>query len=134
LSAYAYQEALSLVPAKYARLVANAVMLSNVADMTTTLAAMDGDGHAVTPALVGCLSPYTREHIRRFGQYPTWATCRRRSICNPCRSRSKREDLARILIRPHIRQQPIGTAGVRARGSPSANGVATRSAGARFMG
>jgi TnpA family transposase len=54
---------------KYASLVANAVMLSNVADMTTTLAAMDGDGYAVTPALVGCLSPYTREHIRRFGQY-----------------------------------------------------------------
>ena len=54
---------------KYASLVANAVMLSNVADMTTTLAAMDGDGHVVTPALVGCLSPYTREHIRRFGQY-----------------------------------------------------------------
>jgi hypothetical protein len=44
-------------------------MLSNVADMTTALAAMDGDGHVVTPALVGCLSPYTREHIRRFGQY-----------------------------------------------------------------
>jgi len=37
---------------KYASLVANAVMLSNVADMTTTLAAMDGDGHVVTPALV----------------------------------------------------------------------------------
>jgi hypothetical protein len=44
-------------------------MLSNVADMTTALAAMDGDGHAVTPALVGCLSPYARGHIRRFGQY-----------------------------------------------------------------
>src|SRR4051794_17791225 len=54
---------------KYASLVANAVMLSNVADMTTALSAMDGDGHPVTPALVGCLSPYTREHIRRFGQY-----------------------------------------------------------------
>ena len=54
---------------KYASLVANAVMLSNVADMTTALSAMDGDGHPVTPALVSCLSPYTREHIRRFGQY-----------------------------------------------------------------
>src|SRR4051812_46648023 len=54
---------------KYASLVANAVMLSNVADMTTALSAMDGDGHPVTPALAGCLSPYTREHIRRFGQY-----------------------------------------------------------------
>jgi hypothetical protein len=27
------------------------------------------DGHRVTPGLVACLSPYTREHIRRFGQY-----------------------------------------------------------------
>jgi len=26
-------------------------------------------GHPVTPGLVACLSPYTREHIRRFGQY-----------------------------------------------------------------
>ena len=44
-------------------------MLSNVVDMTTVLIAMDDDGHAVTPALVGCLGPYAREHIRRFGQY-----------------------------------------------------------------
>lgn len=54
---------------KYASLVAKAVMLSNVVDMTTNLAAMNGDGHVVAPALVGCLSPYTRQHIRRFGQY-----------------------------------------------------------------
>jgi hypothetical protein len=54
---------------KCASLVANAVMLSNVADMNTALAAMDGDGHVVTPALVGCLSPHTREHIRCFGQH-----------------------------------------------------------------
>ena len=27
------------------------------------------DGHRVTPALVAYLSPYMREHIRRFGQY-----------------------------------------------------------------
>ena len=30
---------------------------------------MDDDGHPVTPALAACLSPYAREHIRRFGQY-----------------------------------------------------------------
>jgi hypothetical protein len=30
---------------------------------------MAKDGHRVTPELVACLSPYTREHIRRFGQY-----------------------------------------------------------------
>jgi len=42
---------------------------SNVADMTDVLASMAEDKHPVTPALVVCLSPYTREHIRRFGQY-----------------------------------------------------------------
>ena len=54
---------------KYASLVANAIMLSNVADMTEALAAMAADGHPVTPSLVAGLSPYMREHIRRFGQY-----------------------------------------------------------------
>ena len=54
---------------KYASLVANTVMLSNVADLTEVLAAMAKDGHPVTPALVACISPYTREHIRRFGRF-----------------------------------------------------------------
>jgi hypothetical protein len=30
---------------------------------------MARDGHPVTPELVARVSPYTREHIRRFGQY-----------------------------------------------------------------
>ncbi len=54
---------------KYASLVANAIMLSNVVDMTTALAAMAAAGHPVTPTLVACLSPYTRGHILRFGRY-----------------------------------------------------------------
>jgi TnpA family transposase len=54
---------------KYASLVANAVMLSNVADLTEVLSAMAKDGHAVTPALVACTSPHIREHIRRFGRF-----------------------------------------------------------------
>ncbi len=54
---------------KYASLVANAIMLSNVADLTVALSSMAAEGHTVTPGLVRCLSPYTREHIRRFGQY-----------------------------------------------------------------
>ena len=44
-------------------------MLSNVVDITAALSAMDDDGHPVTPTLVACLSPYAREHIRRYGQY-----------------------------------------------------------------
>ena len=49
---------------KYASLVANTIMLSNVADMTAVLASMAKDKHPVTPGLVSCLSLYTREHIR----------------------------------------------------------------------
>ena len=52
----------------YASLVANAIMLSNVVDMTEALAAMAEDGQAVSPGLVARLSPYMRGHIRRFGQ------------------------------------------------------------------
>jgi hypothetical protein len=54
---------------KYASLVANAVMLSNVADLTGVLSDMAKDGHPVTPELVACTSPYMREQIRRFGKF-----------------------------------------------------------------
>ncbi len=54
---------------KYATLVANTVMLSNVADLTDVLTAMIHDGHTVTPELVGHLSPYIRDHILRFGRF-----------------------------------------------------------------
>lgn len=54
---------------KYASLVANTIMLSNVADLTGVLSSMVEDKGLVTPGLVACLSPYIRQHIRRFGQY-----------------------------------------------------------------
>src|ERR1700727_205606 len=54
---------------KYASLVANTIMLSNVADMTTVLSNMAADGCTVTPALVARTNPYLRGHILRFGQY-----------------------------------------------------------------
>lgn len=54
---------------KYASLVANTVMLSNVADLTEALCAMANDGQPVTADLAACLSPYLREHIRRFGRF-----------------------------------------------------------------
>jgi len=49
--------------------VANAIMLSNVVDMSAALTAMAEAGEPVTPEFVAALSPYLREHIRRFGQY-----------------------------------------------------------------
>ncbi len=54
---------------KYMNLVANSVMLQNVADLTDVLNTLVADGYPVTQELVARLSPYLREHIRRFGQY-----------------------------------------------------------------
>jgi TnpA family transposase len=54
---------------KYMDLVANAVMLHNVADLTDLLSGMAAEGQPVTKELVSRLSPYMRHHIRRFGQY-----------------------------------------------------------------
>jgi TnpA family transposase len=53
---------------KYASLVANAIMLSNVADTTAVLSNMAADGKHVTPALVDCTNPYICGHILCFGQ------------------------------------------------------------------
>lgn len=54
---------------KYTNLVANSVMLHNVVDLTDVLVKMAEDGHTITKELVGCLSPYIRDKIRRFGRY-----------------------------------------------------------------
>ena len=54
---------------KYASLVANTIMLSTVADLTTVLSDMYAAGHPVTSALVAGISSYTRGHILRSGQY-----------------------------------------------------------------
>jgi TnpA family transposase len=54
---------------KYASLVGNAVMLSNVSDLTGVLTSMIADGHLVTPELVALLSPTVRQHILRFGRF-----------------------------------------------------------------
>ena len=54
---------------KYASLVANTIMLSNVADLSQVLSDMARDGHPVTPELVASTSPYTRGHVLRFGKY-----------------------------------------------------------------
>jgi hypothetical protein len=54
---------------EYATLIANAIMLGNVVDLTTILTEMAADGHPVTPEMVKLLSPYMRRHILRFGRY-----------------------------------------------------------------
>ena len=50
-------------------LVASAIMLHNVAELTELLSEMAAEGLTVTKGLVSHLSPYMREHIRRFGRY-----------------------------------------------------------------
>jgi hypothetical protein len=54
---------------KYATLVANSIMLSNVSDLTKVLSSMSNDGHPVTAELAAATSPYMRTNIRRFGKY-----------------------------------------------------------------
>lgn len=54
---------------KYMDLIANAIMLRNVADLTGLLSDMAAEGLPVTKELAARLSPYMREHIRRFGHY-----------------------------------------------------------------
>ncbi|WP_232282494.1 Tn3 family transposase [Photobacterium damselae] len=54
---------------KYANLIANSIMLHNVSDLTGILNEMASEGIVITKELVSCLSPYIREHIRRFGRY-----------------------------------------------------------------
>jgi TnpA family transposase len=54
---------------KYMNLVANAIMLHNVVDLTEVLNTMASEGYVVTKELVSRSSPYMREHLRRFGYY-----------------------------------------------------------------
>ncbi len=54
---------------KYMDVIANAIMLQNVTDLTNVLNEMANEGFNVTPELVKSLSPYIREHILRFGKW-----------------------------------------------------------------
>ncbi len=54
---------------KYTSLVANAIMLQNVVDLTDVINGMIAEGYPVTPEFISRLSPYMRRHILRFGRY-----------------------------------------------------------------
>ena len=54
---------------KYTTLVANAVMLHNVVDLTNVLVQLGQENYPITRALVSRLSPYMTENLKRFGQY-----------------------------------------------------------------
>lgn len=54
---------------KYNHLIANAVILQNVVDMTMVLRQLVQEGYTITSEILGALSPYLTEHIQRFGSY-----------------------------------------------------------------
>lgn len=54
---------------KYKDLIANAIMLHNVVDITDVLHQMAADGFDITPEFVATLSPYMTKHLKRFGEY-----------------------------------------------------------------
>lgn len=54
---------------KYSDLIANSIMLHNVAALTKVLATMAKEGYKITKELLASLSPFIREQIRRFGRY-----------------------------------------------------------------
>ena len=54
---------------KYTDVLANAVILHNVYDMTAVLQGLIAEGVVVRPEDVATLSPYITSHIKRFGEY-----------------------------------------------------------------
>lgn len=54
---------------KYLNLVANAVVLHNVVDITNALHEMRAAGQTVTKELIAHISPYKTQHIKRFCEY-----------------------------------------------------------------
>lgn len=54
---------------KYNDLVANAVILQNVVDLTAVLRELTREGYGIESEAVATLSPYMTSHIKRFGDY-----------------------------------------------------------------
>ncbi|GAC1314711.1 MAG: hypothetical protein NVSMB27_50060 [Ktedonobacteraceae bacterium] len=54
---------------RYTDIVANALMLQNVVDLTDALEKLKQRGYPVQPEDVAHLSAYMTEHLQRFGEY-----------------------------------------------------------------
>lgn len=54
---------------RYTDIVANALMLQNVADLTNALEQLRQQGYPVQPEDVAHLSAYMTDHLQRFGEY-----------------------------------------------------------------
>jgi TnpA family transposase len=55
----------------YNQLVANAVMLQNVADQTRVLHELYQEGYSINLEDLAFMSPYVTQNLNRFGSYPT---------------------------------------------------------------
>lgn len=54
---------------KYTSLIANAVMLNNVHDLTQAILEIQKEGNLITPEMISSLSPYKNEHLRIYGEF-----------------------------------------------------------------
>ncbi len=54
---------------KYNDLVANALIVLNVVDMTRIILELDPEEYVITPETLAILSPYGTDHIQRFGEF-----------------------------------------------------------------
>lgn len=54
---------------KYNDLIASAIILLNVIDMTRVLEQMDPNEYIITPDTLATLSPYMTKHLQRFGDF-----------------------------------------------------------------
>jgi uncharacterized iron-regulated protein len=54
---------------KYNDLLANAVILHNVVDISNAIEKMNEEGIVVTMDDIKAMSPYMTSHIKRFGEY-----------------------------------------------------------------
>lgn len=52
---------------KYNDILANAVVLQNVSDMTDIIAELKDEGYQITKEDMSYLFPYWTEHLKRFG-------------------------------------------------------------------
>ncbi len=54
---------------KYTSLIANAVMLNNVHDLTQVILQLKKEKYDITPEMISSLSPYKNEHLRIYGKF-----------------------------------------------------------------
>jgi TnpA family transposase len=54
---------------KYNDLVASAIILLNMIDMTRVIEQLDRDEYTITPDTLATLSPYVTKHLQRFGDF-----------------------------------------------------------------